>query len=177
MASTILHMNAANIFVGDEDPTKSLHLVIKNVKLPSLDEMTKEHAGGGAPMKMQLGMGMLESLALTFNLEGFTPDVMTSFMGLGRKKYTIRGNIRDVREHTDTEVKAIVEGRMVKAEMGDFTRDNGIDSSYEIREVAFYSLYFGQQEKLYVDFFGGPNGVRVDGQAIFSRVARNLGRA
>lgn len=178
MASTILNMNAANLFAGDDDPTKSLFLVIKNLKLPAFEEVTKEHSGGGASGKIQLGMGMLSSLMLTFGCEGYTPDVMSNFLSpIGSKKYTVRGNIRDVREHTETEIKAIVQGRMTKAELGEFGREGGIDSSYQIDEVTFYALYFGEQEKFYYDYFSGPRGVRVDGVEVFGRMSRNLGLA
>lgn len=174
MASTIYHMDAANLFVGDDDPTNSQFLVLKNIKLPNLEEVKKEHFGGGAIGKLSMGMGAIEALALTFNLEGFTPDVLSRFMSpVGRLKYTLRGNIRDLKELTDIEVKAVLEGRMTKAELSEFDHEKGIDSAYEITEVIHYALYFGQQEKLFYNLF--TSRLRVNGVDVTRQRNINLG--
>lgn len=177
MAATIFHMDSANLFVGDDDPTNSQFLVIKDVKLPTLEESTKEHSGGGAAAAITLGMRQLNALELGFNLEGFNPDVMNKFMPIGSAstKYTVRGNVRDVRTHKDIETKAIIGGRMVKVDIGEFKKDDGISTGYEIKEVLSYQLFFDGAEKFYFDYFAGMAGVRVDGQQLFLDAARNLG--
>lgn len=178
--NTIHHLDMANLFVGDDDPTKSQFLVMKNVKVPSLEEKTKEHTGSGAAMSVEIGMRVVNALSMPFQLEGINPDVMTRFMpgpGASRIRYTVRANIRNVRDHTDIPLKAIVEGRMTKAEMSEFDRDKGTDSSYEIKEVFFYSLHLGTEEKYYFDYFSGPAGVRIGGIPVFQNAARNLGLA
>jgi phage tail tube protein FII len=178
MSATILTMDTANLFVGDDDPTNSQFLTLRNIKLPALEEMTKDHTGGGAMGSISIGQRLFQSLTASFQLEGFNPDVLTKFMPVtGRTKYTIRGNIRDLRDHTDTEIRAVLDGRMTRVEMSEFSRDNGINTDYEIKEVMLYSLHFGQSEKIYFDYFSGPKGVRVDGQLVFPAVARNLGLA
>ena len=93
----------------------------------------------------------------------------------GRIKYTIRGNVYDLREQTDLELKAIIQGRLTKMEMGEFTRDAGMTEDYEIKEALFYSISLGGQEKFYFDYFSGPAGFRVNGQVVQQRAARNLG--
>ena len=176
MSSTIRHLDAANLFVGDDDPTNSLFLILKNVKLPSLEEVTKEHMGGGAVAGIELGMRAIQPLKFPFQLEGFNPEQISRFMpGSGRIKYTMRGNIRDIRDHTDLEVKAVIEGRMTKVEMSEFEKEKGINTDYEIKEVAFYSLFYNGVEKFYFDYFSGPAGVRMDGQPMFPALSRNLG--
>lgn len=177
MPATLYNLDAANLFVGDDDPTNSQFLTLKNVKLPGLEEQTKEHLGGGAVFSIRLGMRSFSIAPLAFTLEGFNPTVMTRFMPIGaqRVKYTIRGNIRDVRTHEDIALRAIVEGRMTKSEISDFKRDDGITTDYEINELLFYHLYFGADEKIYADYLAGPNGVRIDGKAALPGVARNLG--
>lgn len=178
MAQTLYNLDTANMFVGDDDPTNSLFLALKTVKLPGLEEQTKEHLGGGAMASVRLGMRSFQLGALSFTLEGVNPDVMPRFMpATGRIKYTIRGNIRDIRSHDDIPLRAIVEGRMTKVDMSEFKKDDGVTTDYEISEMLFYHLYFGSQEKIYFDYFSGPNGLRIDGISPVQNVARNLGLA
>lgn len=179
MPATLFNLDAANLFVGDDDPTNSQFLTLKNVKLPGMEEQTKEHMGGGAVASIRLGMRSFSIAALTFTLEGFNPTVMTRFMPVAaqRIKYTVRGNIRDIRTHEDISMRAIVEGRMTKSELSDFKKDDGVTTDYEINEILFYHLYFGAEEKIYFDYWAGPNGLRIDGVDALPGVARNLGLA
>jgi phage tail tube protein FII len=175
MASTIYHMDAANLFVGDDDPTNSLYLSLMNVKLPTLEEVTKEHSGGGAIASIELGMRVMKALTMTFKLVGMDPKVHNRFMPASPIKYTMRGNMRDIREQKDIEVKAIIQGRMSKAEMSDFDKSKGVESDYEIKEVPFYQLFFGGDEQQYFDLYAGPAGLRIGGQPVFGTIAANLG--
>lgn len=177
MPATLYNLDAANLFVGDDDPTDSQFLALKSVKIPSMEEQTKEHMGGGAIASIDLGMRSFKIAPLTFSLEGFNPTVITRFMPAGpaRIKYTVRGNIRDVRTHEDIALKAIVEGRMTKAEVSEFKKDDGITTEYEIKEILFFHLFFGGDEKVYFDYWAGPNGLRMDNVSVLAGPARNLG--
>lgn len=176
MANTLYVMDAAAIFLGDADPTAAEIVTIKSVKIPAITEKQKDHSGGGASMDLKLGMRVIEALELTFKLEGFNPKAMSQLMPItGQVKYTIRGNVRDVAANTDIGVRAIVNGRMVKYEPGEVTRDSGIESDYMISEVVGYQLFLDDVEKYYFDYFAGPLGVRVDGAQVFRTQARNLG--
>jgi phage tail tube protein FII len=179
MPATLYNLDAMNLFVGDDDPTDSQFLTMQNVKIPGLEEQTKEHAGGGAISSIDLGMRYFKIAPLTFTLQGFNPTVMPRFMPAGaqRIKYTARGNIRDVRTHDDIALKAIVEGRMTKVEISDFKRDDGVTTEYEIKEILFYQLFIGDAEKIYFDYWAGPSGLRMDGNLILGGMARNLGLA
>lgn len=177
MASTLFHMDAANLFVGDDDPRNSQFQVLRNIKIPALTEKTKDHTGGGAMATVELGMAVFEAFTLDFSLEGFNPEVM-KYVGIrSRQKFTVRGNIRDIRTHEDKELRAIVEGKMVKYEPSQFERDSGMTSDYQIKEIMFYHLYFAGAEKVYFDYMAGPAGVRIDGIPVFDNMARNLGLA
>ena len=176
MANTLFIMDAAALFLGDDDPTDAEIVTIKNVKIPTLTEKTKEHMGGGATMGINLGMRVFEPLELTFKLEGFNPKAMGQLMpATGRISYTIRGAMRDLANNIEFPVKAIVEGRMVKYEPGEFSRDEGIDGDYMIAEVMRYQLYIDNVEKYYFDYFGGPLGVRINNAQPFRQMAANLG--
>lgn len=178
MASTIYHMDSANLYVGDEDPTNGKFLVIKNVTLqPELEEVTKDHSGGGAAVVIQIGMGIFKVAPLKFKLEGYNDDVDSQFMPLGprRVKYTVRGNIVDLATHEDIDVKTIVTGRMTKVTKSDFERDKGLESDYEVSEILGMEVFFNGQEKFYFNYFKGMAGVRRNGQPLFAAKARNLG--
>ncbi len=177
MPATLFNLDSANLFVGDDDPTNSQFLTLKTVKIPGMEEQTKDHMGGGAVASIKLGMRSFTIAPLSFSLEGFNPDIMPRFMPAGpaRIKYTIRGNVRNIRTHEDLPLRAIVEGRMTKAEISEFKKDDGVSTDYEINEVLFYHLYFGNQEKIYFDYWAGPNGLRMDGVSTLQGVSRNLG--
>jgi phage tail tube protein FII len=177
MSATLYNLDSANLYVGDDDPSDSQFLTLKTVKVPALEEQTKEHLGGGAIASIDMGMRYFKIAPLTFSLEGFNPTIMPRFMpgGAARIKYTVRGNIRDIRTHDDIALKAIIEGRMTKSEISEFKRDDGISADYEIKEILFYHLFFGKDEKIYYDYWAGPNGIRMNGASVLDNVARNLG--
>src|SRR6476659_9366561 len=96
--STLLIVEAMNLFCGDDDPSKSKHLTIQEVKLPTLQENMQDHTPGGGLVQIEIGMGV-NKLEPTFKLAGFDPDLLVQF-GIGsqvRRKYTARGAIRDKR--------------------------------------------------------------------------------
>lgn len=175
--STIQHMDAANIFIGDDEANQSLFLKLKNIKFPELEEKTESHEGSGAVMEIEMGMNILAPLQLSFDIKGFDANVMKRFMpaGRGREKYTLRGNLRDVRSGTETALKCVVEGRMTKVGLSDFAKSSGMDSSYEIKEVVFYELFEGGDEKWHFEYFSGPAGARRNGEAMFPTLSSNLG--
>ncbi len=176
MANTLYIMDAAALFLGDADPTDAEIVTIKSVKIPALKEKTKSHMGGGATMEINLGMRALDPLEFSFKLEGFNPKAMSQLMPVaGTLKYTVRGNVRDVKAGLDIGVRAIVNGRMTSYEPGEFSRDQGMESDYMFAEIMGYQLFLNDVEKFYFDYFGGPLGVRVDGEQIFRGQARNLG--
>lgn len=174
-AATVFHVDAATLFVGDDDPTNSQHLVLKGVKMPTLTEKTRDHSPGGGPMAIKLGMRKLEALEPTFKLEGLNPSVQNKFMPPSRTMYTMRANIRDVVQQRDIAMKAIIEGRLQEFDMGEFGTDDSVESDYKLSEVMYYQVIFDGQEKWYYSFAEGYAGVRIDGAQVFRQVAANLG--
>lgn len=173
--STIFNLDTANLFAGDDDPNHSQFLVLNSVKLPSLEEQTKEHKPGGGLVGVEIGMRSIAALMIGFNLNGLNPKVMNKFMTGRREAYTIRGNVSNVKTQEDIPLVCVVHGRMTKAEISDFKKDDGVDTDYEIKEIVRYTLKLDRDEKYFFDFFGGPNAVRIDGRSIFRSVARNIG--
>lgn len=177
MPATLFTMDAAIIYIGDTGLDGAEYLSINSVKIPALKEVTKDHQGGGASMGISLGMGLIEKLELTFKLQGINPTTMVKFMSPARRRidYTIRGSYRDLTSQNEYPVKAIVNGRMMSVEAGEFQRDQGIETDYMIGEIFRYQLWLDGIEKFYFDYPAGPAGIRIDGQLPFQGQARNLG--
>lgn len=175
----ITELEACNLYCEDEDPSKSQFLVLEEIKLPSFQEKTKEHMGGGTIGAIKIGMRSFEAPELTFKLRGFNIDVLDKFMTAptGRRKYTMLGNVRELQSSREYQAKIVVEGRMTKVDMGSFQRDAGISTDYGIDEVVHYEFHLDGQERYYWNVFDGPLGWRVNGVAQFQGMARNLGLA
>lgn len=175
--SGLFIMDMATIQVGDLNPDDLNHLRLESVKLPTLQEKTQDHTPGGAVMGLQIGMTMLEALNLTFRMKGLNPETSRRLgIGQGRRlNYTLRGNVRDVREDRNFACRVRVNGRMIKVDQSEFARESGINEDFEITEVVLYEVHFDNQEKFFFDFFRGPAGARIDGTPIFSQQAANLG--
>ena len=152
--SNLYVMEAANLFVGDHDPTKSLHLQLTELALPNMEEMFQDHHPGGSRTQIEVAVG-INKLTSSFKLAGWNPDVMSQF-GLGekaRRMFTGYGVIRDKRAGTAIEAKAILEGRLGKNEAEAFQRGELQGHDYAINEVMHYELWFNGEEKYYWDFF------------------------
>jgi uncharacterized protein len=160
--STIYIMEAANLFVGLADPTKSKHLTLTELKLPALQEIFVDHHGGGMRVGIEVGVGV-QKLEPTFNLAGFDPDLLSEF-GLGskvRNVFTAYGVVRDKRTGRAIEAKAIMEGRLGKADMSAFQRGEMTSFEYAINELMHYELWFDGAEKIHWDAF--TNVWRING--------------
>lgn len=170
-------LQKAALFADDDNPNNAHHLDLTSVKLPMLQESSTDHKPGGGAMGIKIGMGQVEALSMSFKMKGVAPDLLVQF-GINaprRRKYTIRGNIVDVQEAIDIPAVAVIEGRIIKADLSEFSSDNGSDSDFEVHEITFYNLVINGREKFHMDYWAGPAGVRVDGVATQGAVARNLG--
>lgn len=179
MAGTIYVMTAANLFCGDHDPTKSKHLTLDELKLPSLEEVYADHSPGGALVQIELGLAV-KKLEPSFKLKGFDPDLLVQF-GLGsrvRSTFTAYGVIVDKRTGRAIESKAIIEARLGKVSPDAFKRGDLVGHEYSMNEVMNYQLFFDGAEKVYWDFF--TNAWRIDGvdqNADENRILRITGAA
>ena len=148
--STLYVWEAANLFVGTEDPTKSKHLQIISLKLPALEEILQDHHAGGARVQIEIEVG-IKKLEPTFKLAGIDPDLLVQF-GLGskaRKSFTAYSVIRDKRTGQAIEGKAVMEGRLSKIAPDEFKRGDLVGNDYAINELTHYELYFNRIEKFY----------------------------
>ena len=175
MTAILYNLDAMNLFAGDDDPNASLLAVISKVKIPDMTEKTKSHSGGGVVTDLEIGTNSYEPLSLTFSCEGINTEVTK---GLGaRKKYTMRGNIRNIQTGENKALKVIVEGKLTKYSQGEFSRDSGTSADYEVKEIISYQVWVDGTEEIYFDYFGGPLGIRIKGVQVQLQIAQNLGIA
>lgn len=177
--ASLFEMDFASLFCDELDPSKANWLNLESVKIPMLQEKTTETSGGGAAISLRMGMGIFEPIDFTFKLRGINPDVMNKLMPPGRvrRSYTVRGNVRDIEGNRQFPLEAVLRGRMTKVDMGEFSRESGVSTDYQIDEIVFYQLMLDGKEKYYIDQFVGPGGIRIDGVQVYQDVARNLGLA
>lgn len=175
MPATLYNLDAMNLFVGDSDPSNSLLTVITKIKIPDWVEKTKTHSAGGAVTDLEIGTGMYEAPMMSFSCEGINEEVI-KHIGQ-RNKFTARGNIRNIQTGKDELVKIIIEGTLTKAAFSEFSRESGLSSDYEIKQVVSYQMWLNKQELIYFDIFGGPLTFRIDGVQKHLQRARNLGVA
>ena len=162
--SNLYVMEGVNLFCGDGDPAQaSKALQIRTLQLPSLEEATTTHRPGGAVAAVELSMASLNPLAVSFNLAGVDPQLLSMF-GLGQRTlqvFTAYGIIRDKRTSRAIEAKAIFQARLARIEQEEFQRGELMGADYGLVEVMHYESYFDGQEKHYFDFF--TSAWRVDG--------------
>jgi hypothetical protein len=154
---------AMNLFVGDNGPDNSKHLILETVKLPTLEETGQDYIPGGGIGEIAVGGLGLKKLESTFKIKGYDPQVMSQF-GLGsrgRLPYTFYGAIRDKKGNRAIELKVIMEGRLAKIEGDDLQRSELIGHDHMIHEIWHYECYWDKKEKYYYDFLGSD--WRVDG--------------
>ena len=172
--NTLYIMEAANLFVGDHDPSTSKHLSLAELALPALQAVYADHAAGGGRVAIEVEVGVAK-LEPTFKLNGIDPQLLTSF-GLGsriKKPFTAYGVVVDKRSGRHIETKAVMEGRLGKIEPSAFQRGEMLSHDYAINEVTHYELWFDGVEKIRWDFFTNEWVIDgVDENADFNRILR-----
>jgi uncharacterized protein len=154
MANNVFIMEAANLFCGDIDPSKSNHLTLSELKLPTLEENMVDHIPGGAPVGVEIDTH-INKLEATFNLAGWSTNVMTMIGNSVRAQqvFTAYGVIRDRRSGLAIESKAVIGGRLSKVSPGTFKRGDLQHHEYAIRSIMSYTLEMDHQEIYAWDFF------------------------
>ena len=145
-------LEAANLFVGDGEGSESLHLVLAELKLPNVQENYQDHEAGGARFMIEVDM-FIEKLEAAFLLAGWQPDILR-LMNLERlQTFTVYGLLRNRQTNSAQELKAILRGRIGKADPQSFTRGNLQHLEFGIRAIVYYELTIAQQQIYRFDWF------------------------
>ena len=149
--STIYVMESANMICGNSGgrgsaPGISTHLVLQELKLPTLEENYVDHAPGGAPVAIEIPTHQ-NKLEATFNLAGWDPKIM-SYIGQNDPTYqvfTAYGLIRDRRTSRAHQAKAVMEGRLGRVNPTAFSKGNLMSHEYSIKSIVSYKLLMQEQ--------------------------------
>lgn len=154
---------AVNLFVGDSGPDNSKHLTLESIKLPSLEEVTQSYTPGGSIGEIKVSGFGLKALESTFKVKGYDPQIMSQFgmNSRGRMPFTVYGAIRDKKGNGYVELKAVMEGRLIKIDGDDLQRAELAGHDHAIDEIWHYELHWAGKEKYYYDFLSSE--WRVDG--------------
>lgn len=160
--ANVFVMEAANLFCGDHDPSRTNHLTLGPLKLPALEENYAPHAAGGATVEIEVDTH-INHLEATFSLLGWTESVMTMIRAstIERQTFTAYGLIRDRRTSKAIEAKAIMQGRLGRVNPTEFRRGSNQEHEYAIRSIMHYELYLDKRELFFWDFFDST--FRADG--------------
>lgn len=179
MANTIFNLEAVNLICGDTGggthPGFPTHLQLQELKLPGLQEAFVDHNPGGARIGIEIPTHINKPEA-TFSLAGWNPDIM-AMIGRSRRadqRYTAYGLIRDRRSGAALQARAYIEGRMGRANPGNFRRGDQHNHEFSINSIVHYELFMQEtpvgsaagvaaalREIYYWDFF--ESTFRVDG--------------
>ncbi len=145
---------AFNLFVGDAGPDNTKHLIIKNLKLPEMEELTAQHHAGGSWGALDIGGLGMKELMCSFKLTGWDPQTIEQFGINGRVKYpyTAYANVRSKATGAATMVMAKMWGRITKMARPEMKRGDLLEVDHEIKEITHYEEYFGSQEMFYWDW-------------------------
>lgn len=152
--SDLIVNEAFNLFVGDAGPDNTKHLIIKNLKLPEMEELTQQHHSGGSWGAIDVGGLGMKELMCGFKLTGWDVQTMSQFGINNRVKYpfTAYGNSRSKATGRAIPIKAIMWGRLTKIARPEMKRGDLLEIDHEIKEILHYEEYHDGQEKFWWDW-------------------------
>lgn len=133
-------LEAANIFCGD-DPTASSHLVLKNVKFPTMEKAYVDFMPGGGIMGLEIDTHF-NKLEVTFSLSGWTPQTMALVGRWSRQtqQFSIYGMLRNRLSGAATRVNAQIFGMLGRVAPDVFEKGTLSMVEYAIKGITRYEL-------------------------------------
>ncbi len=153
MSDLIVH-ESFNLFVGDAGPDNTKHLVIGNLKIPDMEELTQQFHAGGSVRGVEVGGLGFKELSSGFKLVGWDPQSMSQF-GIGSRSkfpYTAYGNARSKATGTAVQIKCVMWARLTKIGVPELKRGDLFGCDHELKEILHYELYYNGTEKYYWDW-------------------------
>lgn len=143
-------MEGANLYVGN-DITASNHLILAELRLPSLERNYVDHVPGGTTVGIEVDTH-LNRLEASFTLAGWQPQVL-GYIAAGDQTFQIYGLVRDRRSGRPLEAMAIIQGRIGRATPSPYTRGTVQVHEYAIRGIMHYTLTLDYQVMFSWDFY------------------------
>lgn len=173
-ANSILVLEAANIFVGD-DPSASNHLTLKNIKFPTIEKSYVDFMPGGGIVGLEIDTHF-NKFEVTFSLVGMTPQVMSQ-VGLwsqAAQQFSLYGMLRDRTGQGATQrVECYIFGQLGRAAPDNFDRGTLNATEYAIKGITHYELLINKNQIYYWDM--GTNEMLVGGVDILADQNAALG--
>ena len=149
MANHPLILEHANLFCGSAvgDDRKSNHLVLTELKLPTMEIQYVDHRPGGAPVAVEIDVVMTR-MELEFEVVGITPQIMSLLRNLEMVKHDFfaYGSIREYSSGQAMPLKAYFLGQLARVEPQAFKRGQNFHIKYQVRGLMKYELFIGQEE-------------------------------
>jgi P2 family phage contractile tail tube protein len=152
-ATSLLVLEAANIFVGN-DPTASNHLVLRNVKFPTLEKSYVDFTPGGAIMGIEIDTHF-NKLEVTFSLAGWSQQALSQ-VGIwsnASQQFSIYGMLRDRNQGGTQRVEGYIFGQLGKAAPDNFDRGTLNAIEYAIKGITHYELKINGKQIYLWDMF------------------------
>jgi P2 family phage contractile tail tube protein len=155
MAEKLLLLEQVNLFVGDHDPEASNHIKLQSLGLPTLEQITVSHLGGGAAGEVEFGLNAIRPLQPTFKLAGFTQASYRA-IGVGSNEatnFTGYGVLKNKQTGASFQAKTIIRGIVSRIAPDAFDRASAFGHDHTIAEVTHYELSVNNEEWFYWDYF------------------------
>ncbi|CDX55870.1 Phage major tail tube protein [Mesorhizobium plurifarium] len=155
MAEKLLLLEQVNLFVGDQDPEDSNHIKLQSLGLPTLEQVTVAHLGGGAPGEVEFGMNAIKALQPTFKFAGFAKSSYRA-MGVGTNQpmnFTGYGVLKNKQTGDAFQAKTVIRGIVSRIAPDAFDRSSAFGHDHQIGEVTHYELSVDNEEWFYWDYF------------------------
>ena len=141
----------ANLYAGDDTPNNNKWQNLESVALPTMEEMSESHQGGGSFMEVEYGRMGVKALTPSFKLKGWDVQVSRLFGAETRTPWTVYGMLRDRQTDRPIEVKAVIFARLSKYGPDEFQKGKMMGHDCGMVEVVHYALTIDGNEEIYVD--------------------------
>ena len=167
-AAALETLEATNIFCGD-DPSASKHLVINNLKFPTMEEAMVDFVGGGAAMACDITTHF-NKLEVLFSFAGWDEDTMglVGMWAQAQRQFTLYGGLRNRLTGAVRQIKGVVFGKLTRAAPAEFTRATLNMMEYAVRAITRYDLRIDNNPIYYYDM--ASNSLIIQGTDILADI-------
>jgi len=174
MPNPVLVLEYANLFCGSgpQDVTKSNHLTLMQVQLPTLDIQYVDHRLGAAPVAIEIDV-QIARFEIKFQHIGIVRQIWELLLRFdaGANDFFIYGHVRDQMTGEAIQAAAYAQGQLAAIEPTPFKRGEVMSTNCTIRGIRKYTFSMADRPIYNWDFWtntwavGGYNqdGVSITG--------------
>jgi phage tail tube protein FII len=144
-----LVLEHANLICGSgaNDAKASNHLVLTELKLPTMEIQYVDHRPGGSPVAVEIDVVMTR-MDLEFEVVGINPQIMALLRDLemSHHDFFAYGSLRDYNSGAAWPLRAYFRGQLAKVEPRAFRRGDVFHTKFQVRGLMKYVLYIGDED-------------------------------